>query len=125
MTRIGYLSIDSRNRSCRAGKTFLHSDKEGVMHSQQLSSTVQAQTILHAFSSGELHSFASELERTARVHCEFADQAEQERWELLSQIAGELRTRPHAAVLTSNDACWSLLKHLAGTKAPRIAVATA
>jgi hypothetical protein len=95
------------------------------MHSQQLSSTDQAQTILRAFSTGELNLLASELDRTARVHCQSADQAEQERWELLAEIAGQLQTRSNAMAVAPSDVCWSLLRHLAGTKAPRIAVATA
>jgi hypothetical protein len=93
-----------------------------VTHSQALSSTDQAQTILRAFSRGELNLLRSELEQTTRVHCQSADEAEQERWELLVGIAGQLHS---ADCKADEETCWSLLRHLAGTKAPRIAVAAA
>lgn len=93
-----------------------------MTHSPVLSSTDQAQAILRAFSRGELNLFRSELEQTARVHCQSADEGEKERWELLVGIAGQLHSENCKA---DQETCWSLLRHLARTKAPRIAVAAA
>jgi hypothetical protein len=57
--------------------------------------------------------FGDRLEDVKRsTPSELADTGEQERLELLAEVAHELRSRPHASMTDSDDLCHSLLRHL-------------
>lgn len=85
-----------------------------MTHIGQIPSASQAQSILQAWETGGLRSFTEELENTLSSSCEPADEAERERWELLTEVALELLTAARLKRVETTDVCWSLLRHLAG-----------
>lgn len=92
------------------------------------SATAQAKLLLCAFQTGDVVMLCAELDKVINgVECSSADPAEEERWELLSAVAGELRGGMFGTKqsIREADVCWSLLRHLASSKAPRSAVAVA
>jgi hypothetical protein len=91
------------------------------MHTQPSSSTQHARAILGAWHSGDSYRLQSELDRAQNLHA--ADSGEEERLELLSEIAREMSTR-EAEI--DDPVYGSLLAHLAfsGSAAPRRAAAS-
>jgi hypothetical protein len=87
------------------------------------SATAQARILLCAFQTGDLSAFHAELDKamTHGVPCSCIDSTEEERWELLNAVTGELRS----GLAGTTDICWSLLRHLASSEAPRSAMAVA
>jgi hypothetical protein len=91
------------------------------MHTQQLfSSAHQARAILGAWQSGDANRLHRELDRVRSMHA--VDAAEEERLELLSEIAREMSNAKPGA----NDPVYgSLLEHLAFSGPQRAVAATA
>jgi hypothetical protein len=75
----------------------------------------QAKAILGAWHSGDTERLRKELDRVSAIRP--ADSAEEERLELLSEIARELR---QAAQPSGVAVCGSLLKHLASSGQPAL-----
>lgn len=78
------------------------------MQTQQSSSAHHAKAILGAWHSGDSCRLRNELDRAQNLHA--ADSAEEERLELLSEIAREMSTRDTE---TGDPVYESLLAHLA------------
>lgn len=88
------------------------------MQTQVSSSAYQARAILGAWQSGDNHRLGQELDRVNGMQS--VDAAEQERLELLSEIARELR----AGGRSGKAVYGSLLEHLASTAQPSNTVQT-
>lgn len=82
------------------------------MQTQVSSSAYQAKAILGAWHSGDANRLREELDRVSGMKA--FDAAEEERLELLSEIARELSAANHQG----DAVCGSLLEHLASTGQP-------
>ena len=83
------------------------------MQTHSPESSYQAKAILGAWRTGDEQRLRTELERVSRVKSEIFDSGEAERMELLSVIAGELRSSSQPLTGDSSELYCNLLQHLA------------